>query len=132
MAAKFFLVLLCITTTLFTSCEKDEINNKDCDRIKQAMKDQDVAAIKEIITTAINELPSREHTNENLQALVNLLRTNCSLTVDILCYGCIQTLPEQSEISLSFSSGNTTIRKVIDISAISTTNSMMKFVNMHD
>jgi hypothetical protein len=94
------------------------------------MFSNDVNRVKSSISKFIAELPNKTHTSENLTALAQKISANCSVNVDAICYGCVYTLPAQSELTVSFSSVGTTVTKVIDISESSSKE--MKFVNMHD
>ena len=85
-----------------------------------------------MVTTAISSLPSKAHTQQNLQALASALSNKCGLTAKVLCYSCIYTLPEQSEIRISIPDGINIVNKTIDISSTSISNKTMKFVGMHD
>jgi hypothetical protein len=102
----------------------------NCSTLKEGMTGNDVARVKLSISRFIAALPSKKHTSENLTALTQKLEAGCSVTVEAICFSCIYTLPAQSEITVSFSSGGTTVRKVIDISE--TDEKEMRFVNMHD
>ena len=54
----------------------------------------------------------------------------CTMNASALCFDCIQTLPSQSEIRISFDNGASTVEKTIDISYNS--NNKMIFYNLHD
>lgn len=62
----------------------------------------------------------------SLDQLVAKINTSCNTEAEILCYYCIKTLPEQSEIKVTV---NATSR-VLDISY--STDKKLLFVNMHD
>jgi hypothetical protein len=59
-----------------------------------------------------------------------ILSNKCSLPANVLCFRCIQTLPEQSEMRISFLSGSTRLSKTIDISYPA--DGLMKVVGVHD
>ena len=118
---------------LVTGCEKESPGEeKECQQLQNAFIASDVDKVKEAVTKAINSLPSKTHTEQNLNALALLLSNKCRIKAEILCYACIKTLPEESELRISIIAGNNILHKTIDISAFSTTDDKMKFVNMHE
>ena len=94
------------------------------------MKSDNVEAAKAAITQYVNSLPSQEYTRENLGKLNTALSGQCVTTAELLCFSCIQTLPEQSEIKVSVFYQGALLYKVFDISY--TPDNKIKVVNMHD
>jgi hypothetical protein len=117
---------------IITGCEKEQKEDAQCRELQSVFLSVDETRIKQAITEAIISLPSRTHTQENLEALSAALSNDCGVTAKVLCFRCISTLPEQSEIRVSVTDGINIMNKTIDISAASTTNQTMKFVAMHD
>ena len=113
------------------SCEKECHENSECKELPTIFISANNEKIKEAVTEAINSLSSQTHTEENLRELA-LALGKCGVAADILCYGCIKTLPEQSELRLSITDGTQLIHRTIDISATSTTDAKMKFVAIHE
>jgi hypothetical protein len=126
------IVSVFIFLLLITGCEKEEVKNTQCKELQAIFLSGNETKIKQAITEAINSLPYRDHTQQNLTALASALTNECGITTKILCFKCIKTLPEQSEIRLSVTDGANILNKTIDICATSITNPTMKFVAMHD
>jgi hypothetical protein len=114
---------------LFASCKKDTTDN-DCEKLKNAIVSNNAEDIKSAVTQFINQLASKNNSKENLENLAATLSNKCSLTANLLCFGCIQTLPEQSEIRISILSGSTQLSKTIDISY--SPDGLMKIVGVHE
>ena len=126
-------ILFAFVCFLFIAgCEKEQAINSGCEELQSALVNADETKIKQAITEAINSLPSKAHTEQNLTALTLTLSHQCGVTAKVLCFRCIKTLPEQSEIRISATDGTGVVNKTIDISAISIGDERMKFVNMHD
>lgn len=123
----FLLISIIAVTTL--GCKKD-FSDQECRELKDAMATNNIDAVKTIITQSITRLPSQNNTQQNLDALATSLSGQFTISAEVLCFGCIQTLPEQSEIKLSFISSGSPIYKIIDISY--SPDNKMKFVNMHE
>ena len=119
----------CLLLLLALSCTKQDLGS-DCKSLQEGITSNDVNKVNSSISKFIAELSYKTHTSENLTSLAQKISASCSVNVDVLCYGCINTLPAQSELTVSFSSAGTTVTKVIDISESSSKE--MKFVNMHD
>jgi hypothetical protein len=111
------------------SCSKQDIGS-DCGRLKSGVNSNNIERVGASINNFIAGLGSKAHTSENLTALAKKVAAKCDVKVEVLCYACIMTLPEQSELRVTLSSAGSTITKVIDISQNSSNE--MKFVNMHD
>jgi hypothetical protein len=111
------------------SCSKQDIGS-DCERLKSGVNSNNIESVGASINNFIAGLGSKAHTSENLTALAKKVSAKCDVEVEVLCYACIMTLPEQSELRVTLSSAGSTITKVIDISQNSSNE--MKFVNMHD
>jgi hypothetical protein len=116
---------------LFMACKKQNTVTDNCTTLQQGMVASDIASVGATITNYINTLPSNIYTEQNLQALAGAIRSgSCNITATIDCFNCVKTLPTQTEIQLSFSSGGTTISKTIDITY--TANNVIRFNSMHD
>ena len=110
-------------------CSKDSLDS-ECQRLKDRMTVNDTESVKAIITTYINMLPSKNYDQQNLEVLSASISNNCGISAVVLCFDCIDTLPEQSEIKVSFIFFGNTIQRIIDISY--SANNEMKIVNMHE
>ena len=126
------IVFAFVCLLFITSCEKEQEAGTKCKELQDAFFSGDETKVKEAVTKAIYTLPSKTHSQQNLTALAGSLTNQCGITAKVLCFGCIKTLPEQSEIRLSVTDGTRVLNKTIDISATSITNQTMKFVAIHD
>lgn len=114
---------------LALSCTKHDLGS-DCIQLKNGVSNNNINDVSSSVNLFIAKLGSKAHTNQNLIALAQIISTNCSLDVEVLCYGCIYTLPAQSELKISFFASGNYVSKVIDISENSS--GEMKFANMHE
>lgn len=131
MRPRVTLIAFVVFGILLQGCKKDS-SSLQCQEFKQALYENNVASVRDQITIAINNLSNNAHTKQNLDALVAALSNMCGITVQVVCFACIDTLPEQSEIQMTFTIGGNTVQKTIDISATTVSNTKMRFVNMHD
>lgn len=121
--------LLYLLFMLTISCTKQDLES-DCNNLKEGIISNDINRVSATFSNLIAELANKTHTSQNLNSLAQKISSSCSIKVDVLCYGCIKTLPAQSELKVSFSSSGATIIKVVDISEESSKE--MRFINMHD
>lgn len=119
-------LLICLFTT---GCSKPGVE-RNCDKLKSAIVNNDREKARDAITAFISHMQDRNYTDQNLQKLVSEINNECDINATDLCFDCIKTLPSQSEIVLSVQSGSSTISRVVDISY--NTNNKMVFHNMHD
>ncbi len=126
---RFPIILTIILTGVLTSvaCHKDKVES-DCQQLSTGIASDNKEAVNEVITNLISQLPGQAHTADNLAKLVNSIGQKCEITATVLCYGCIKTLPKQSEIRVIITGSNST--KVLDISEDS--NGNMIFGSMHE
>ncbi|MFT3678288.1 MAG: hypothetical protein QM781_20510 [Chitinophagaceae bacterium] len=131
----FFLLIL----TIYTGCSKDNEHTAqsiDCVALKQAVTNDEVAVVKELINefaANIQAPASLNGFNEYkflIDELAKRLKTSCGISVEVLCYACIDTLPAQTEVRLKFSAGLVSIEKTLDL--IVTDDNQVRCVNMHD
>jgi hypothetical protein len=130
MSTKNLLLAFFLFSLVLLGCKKDSSDLR-CQELKQAMSENNIANVKTIITDIIKTLPSDVYSEQSVKALTASLSNECGLSAEVLCFSCIQTLPEQTEIRLTFSFSGNTFNKIIDISYTQPTNKM-KIVNMHD
>lgn len=128
-----------LTLSIYTGCSKDKEETSqsvDCVKLKQAITNDEVALVKELINETASAIQDPVGLNESdaykflIDELVKRLKTNCGINVDVLCYACIYTLPAQTEIRVRFSTGLISIEKTLDL--IVTDDSKVRCVNMHD
>jgi len=130
MPGKFLSLLAIVLLFAILSCKKDEIVPADCIELESGLTNSNTGQVKTVITKFINSLPSQVYTEENLNRLVSAIGEQCSVSVTMLCYDCIKTLPSQTEIYISYAGTTNPVNKTIDITY--TENNKMKFSNMHD
>lgn len=92
--------------------------------------ENDKSRVKLAIEATLSKLPSKQHTEENLEILTARIRESCGVDAGVYCYACIKTLPEMSEIFVKFVIDQVQYYGVIDISHDQ--NNRMIFVNLHD
>lgn len=122
-------ILLAFAVLLFAGCRKETVA-KNCKNLKEAVAANNTEQVRKIITEYIGNLPSDDYTEQNLNKLTQNISNLCEITSGTYCFNCIQTLPGQSEIWVSFLWNGATVKKTIDISY--TPANKMNFVNMHD
>lgn len=128
-------LILCILSLFLSSCKKEHAS-ASCSTIQQAVLGNDKDLMKKEINLICNAIQVQSSVNDpdglkhSLDELVSRLSSLCGLSVRSLCYFCIDTLPPQSEITISVTTSTGTVTKLIDISYNS--NKQLYFVNMHD
>jgi hypothetical protein len=123
------LMAITIMAILSLGCKKD-FSTRKCEQLKTEMAADNVQEVIKLVTEKVNQLASQNYTRENLNTLATSLSGDCGISATVLCFGCIQTLPEQSEIRLSFNSSGSLVAKTIDISY--TPDNKIKIINMHN
>lgn len=118
-----------IIITLLISCRRNTLND-NCESLKDGMVANEVAAVQTAINNFIAGLPDKHYSETNIRALANRISLECNVTVEVLCFDCIQTLPSQSEIKISFNSGGGVMAKCIDLSY--NADNKMTYRGMHD
>ncbi len=71
--------------------------------------------VKIVISKFISSLSSQDYTEENVNKLVNAISQSCNVSATVLCFDCVETLPTQSELQISYDSSGMQIRRIIDI-----------------
>jgi len=131
----FFLLIL----SIYTGCSKDKEEaprSTDCVKLKEAMTNDEVAVVKELINEVASDIQAPVGLNEFaaykflIDELAKRLNAGCGINAEVLCYGCIDTLPAQTEVRIKFSSGLVGIEKTLDL--IVTDDGKVRCVNMHD
>jgi len=122
------LLLLIVLAISIVSCKKDASNKTNA--FKEALISNNIEAVKAAIETRVNRLPSKKYSEQNLNNLGASLVKEYSISAEVLCFSCIKTLPEESEIKLSFLSEGSVVQRIIDITY--TEDNTIRFVNMHE
>jgi hypothetical protein len=115
---------------LLSGCHKKDLP-ADCEGLRNSMTANDVTGGLSALSGFIDNLSSEEYTEANLDQLVRSLNNNCNIITEKICFGCIQTLPEQSEIRIHFINNGTVTQKTFDISRPANGSNMI-VLNMHD
>lgn len=127
---------------LLVSCHKSKDNGPaanafNCDYFKTGISTND----QDMVGTEVNKLcenllplastPSDEYgQHQNINILVQRLSEKCDISATLVCYACIETLPEQSEIKIDFTQNGVIHTQILDISF--TAQHMLVFNGMHD
>lgn len=128
-----------LTLSVYSGCSKDNehtAQSVDCVALKQAVTNDDVAVVKQLINEAGATIQAPIGLNAfnaykfSIDELIKRIKANCDISIEVLCYGCIDTLPAQSEIRLTFSAGLIRIEKTLDL--IVTDDGRVRCQNMHD
>jgi hypothetical protein len=130
MRPRIILPLILAIVFVCVACRKDKDVLSDCEQLKAAITSTDKEIVRKEINALISQLPARQHTAENLAKLVSSIGQQCQVNATVLCYACIKTLPEQSEIRISVVAGAQSTSKTIDITSNEGGN--MTFVNIHE
>ena len=130
MSKRHFSIIAFAGFLLLAACKKQNIGKPDCQQLQNGITTDNNEDVKKVINGFITSLPSQTYTEQNLNTLVSAINKQCGATATLLCFDCIQTLPSQSEIRMSYGSINGAVEKSIDI--IYTTSNKMTFHNMHE
>lgn len=117
-----------LTIGLF-SCSKDDMKPADCSTLQQAILTGNPDEVETEINRISRSLVNTPDSEEGLAILVNKISSQCSISAVMVCYGCIKTLPEQSEIKLSINNSGSQKNKIIDIVR---SGDKFVFAGMHD
>lgn len=83
----------------------------DCIKIIEEIKNENSEAVKARLNSYLNQTSNHE---ESFNALVAELRSCSSITLVSSCYGCIYTLPAQSEIEIMLATKDDSERISLD------------------
>ncbi|MEI9810896.1 MAG: hypothetical protein WDO16_25140 [Bacteroidota bacterium] len=115
---------------VLVNCRKEKIVQADCRRLQNATSTADKDEAESVINKFINSLASQTYSPQNLNNLVSAIGQQCGASATLLCFDCIQTLPSQSEIRISYPGISGPVEKTIDITY--TASNKMIFHNLHD
>ena len=99
---------------IMLSCKKEN-PSPECESLTTAIQSNNVDAAKTAITHYINSLASQQYTRQNLENFTAVLFGSCVSAAEIVCFSCIDTLPEQSEIKVSIIYQGARLNKIFDI-----------------
>ena len=104
----------------FVGCDKEKGQVTDSEKLCLYLNSENIDKTIPVINNYLADLPSSNSFSEdeqNLLALTEWLKSSsCIIYATILCVSCIETLPEQSEVSFSFQEGEITKVVILDIS----------------
>jgi hypothetical protein len=118
---KVVAIAICLAgLTMFSSCDKKEEQVTNSEKLCLYLNSGNIDKTIPIINEFLAGLPNSNSFSEdeqNLQDLAKWLKSNsCVIDATVLCVSCIETLPEQSEVSFSFQEGEITKEVILDIS----------------
>ena len=111
------LVLLLLTG--FVGCDKEEAQVTGSEKLCPYLNIENINKAIPVINDYLASLPSSNsfaEDEQNLQSLAKWLKSSpCIIDATILCVSCIETFPEQSEVSFSFKEGEVIKVVTLDI-----------------
>ena len=97
---------------LLFDCNKelsDSVTNIKCESLQQALTNNNTA----LVDSLLGNLLDMNYSEENLTKLADTISKNCDIKAVLVCFDCIQTLPPQSPMELTFlSGGDSTVREL--------------------
>lgn len=128
---QLFCLIPVLAVFLFCSCKKDRGNTtSNCEYLKNAIINDSEEEIKALVIDYINQLPSQDYTEQNINALQASMEKGCSIKADMYCFDCVSTLPSMTEIQITVTSVQPNIFKTVDLSYTPNTR-MIRFVAVH-
>ena len=137
---KYTSILIALTLMLSSpACEDKSINEIEpvsCDKFLSAVLNFDSELLANEMAKLTKDLePNSTSTDklghkQNLNTLVQRINNQCDeLTIEVLCYACIETNPAQSELLVHTDSLGNQITRVLDI--FTPADDALKFGNIH-
>jgi hypothetical protein len=137
MLSKKSILTFLLISLLSTGCTKEkEPERFSCEALVDGLISGNAEEVKKqvnFVCSALAPVPAVSDTaglTKQLDRMVNLINKDCNVNATVLCYGCIKTLPLQSEVRLSFTDNGQIKQKTIDIS--SPENHVLSYAGMHD
>lgn len=135
------LLLLLSVSFILGSCKKDSSNPAqevtcDCEALKNGIISDNAEQVKiEVDQLCVGLNPSVTAADEfghvqNLSLLAQRISGECGVKATVVCYACIETLPVQSEIRISFDQNGVAYSRVIDIRT--SEQSVLSCMGMHE
>ncbi|NLE63858.1 MAG: hypothetical protein BWY08_01419 [Bacteroidetes bacterium ADurb.Bin174] len=122
---------------VFISCDKENTKpNVDWNTLKVGVIQKDKSIIEKEISKLLINTKAKPNDNdiigqkENVDNLISEFNKSKVLHADLLCYACIETYPEQSEVTITTDSSGVSISRIIDI--LTPKDNILEFVNIHD
>jgi hypothetical protein len=117
-------ILMILILAAGFSCSK-ELTTRNCRDLKKALAADDVHALSSALRKELGM-----HSKESLEKLAAAISLQCDVKAAMLCFGCIYTLPAQSEMKVEFIYNGVNIKKVIDL--IADSNNQIEIKNIHN
>lgn len=130
---QFFYAFLLVAVI---GCSKEKSEPADCKNLKQGLENRDnklvAAEIDQLAagTITITAFIDMRVQRENFDRLLERLNSNCKMTAEEVCFNCIDTYPQMSEIRVSFWSGGQRIERIIDVYMMP--DSQIRFAAIHE
>lgn len=131
---KKYTFLILSIALYFLSCQQKE--NTGCEDFKFALTNDD----SEFVGTYINSFCSDLHANvtsedpagheENTSILIQRIKNDCDVKVELIHYALIETFPTQSEIAISVIEMQDTTTRIIDL--LNNPEDILSFSGMHE
>jgi hypothetical protein len=129
MVTRFLPFILGFLIVTAASCQKDEMQPANCDKLQQAILAGNPNEVEIEINRISESLAATPDSQAGLDELNKAISAQCKVGAVTFCYNCIETLPAQSEIKISVSGGGTQKNKIIDIIR---SGDKFVFAGMHD
>lgn len=136
---KTLLTALAVCLLMFAACKKNKLDPAafNCQNFKTGIMNDS----SDMVGIEVNKLcedlmpvaatPADEYGQaQNINILVQRLSEKCDVTATLVCYACIETLPAQSEITISINQNGTVYNRTLDITV--TQQNMLIYNGMHE
>jgi len=137
---KTLLTALAACLLMFAACKKnkiDSVNAFNCQHFKTGIMNDSSAMVGVEVNKLCEDLlpaaptPADEYGQaQNINILVQRLSQKCDITATLVCYACIETLPAQSEITISINQNGTIYTRTLDITVDQ--QNMLIYNGMHE
>jgi hypothetical protein len=112
-----YLLLFSMLVALM-SCQKGLADDKpvnpdhviNCDLLKQGLLENNVL----MVDSSLGNLLNTDYSEENMSMLADTISKNCDIKALLICFECIETLPAQSAMTLTFLSNGDSTTKELD------------------
>lgn len=116
---------LLFLVVIAAGCSKKESTTPDAARLLEALHAKDVQAVKSELQPLLSA-----YTETNLNQFERRLSSLYAVTTAPVCFDCIQTLPAQTEVRVSYTYASTQEVRFIDLSPDDSNH--MRIVNVHE
>ena len=115
----FRLIPLFFLMISLSNCKDSNVSL--CDDIRQGLVDFNLELVKPNMESMLIDYtpdPTSEDPaghEQNLNDFIEELNDECNLEASLVCYACIETFPEQSELRIQVDSSGTLVSRIVDI-----------------